>query len=570
MPDSKVGTRSYHALEYEEFLEERRDYDIEAKLISRFVTPGRGVFTTYTRPPKRKFSAVDSINPAAEEALYVLVSALDEGIISTLRPWFNLDPVDRVAKRSFAVKRWFSESQEVLKNHLLASNFYSIMSSWFTEYCAFGNGALLVVDTNTPGTAFKFKNYTYGEYVIGTDDNGEVDRFYSLLFFTPHQLIKKFGKNRLPEKIKELAKEKNAHLQYYTVLHAITEHRYMDKPISSCYFLLDFAGHNKKVLKGDREELEKPILKEGFYERPWGVARMGVIGSDVYGVGRGSKVLPHARRLQEIEKGFLKAVHKTIDPPTTAPSYLRNKLNMLPGARNYVRNSQDKIESAYNINFNFQAAAAAAERIEEHIGRGFFNDIFLTAARDPNASPLKATEVLVKEEEKNLRLGPVVKPIIHDMLRPILSRCLLILARRDALPPIPAELEGLNLDYDITFTGVLAQVQKSIAAKPITNFLGAVSGVASYDQTVLDKVNSDNIVDEFADIYGVPITVLNDDDKVNQIRAERLKQQQEEKRKVEGAMMQKARSEDTLTQSQAAKNYADVGDTLTDVLGEGA
>lgn len=572
MPKSDKETRTYHLQVFEELLEDRSDYDPDAREVSRLIHPGRGVFTTYTKPPKRRYGTVEAINNIAGDASYVLTSALDEGLTSTLREWFDMGLVDPKLRNDMSLKRWIHNVKLILQDQLKLSNFYDVMSSWYPEYLDYGNGPIFVRDTNKPGVALNFQLYTYGEYVIGLDDEGNLNKFYDIIFMKPGQLVSRFGKENVPKEIVELSKEGKKGNVYYTVLHAVYEDDYLDKKVVSSYFLIGVGDHSKVLSKGSKgfKFPEKPLLKEGFYEFPAFVARMNVIGSDVWGVGLGAKALKHVKRLDQLEMGFLKATHKSIDPPTNIPSYMKNTADLLPGGRNYVRSPKDKVTATYDVRFNFEAAILAAERAEKRIEKIYFNDIFLTASRDPNASPLKARQVEEQSGEKTLRLGPIIKPVTSRFLRPMLSRCLNILARRGDLPAPPPGFEDINLDYQVEFTSVLAQVQKSIAAKPMQSFISYVGGVASYYPQAIDKVDIDASIDEMHDITGAPMTILRDEAGVKSIRDGRAKAQAAEKKKEEQAAMSQIQSQGSLDASQTAKNLSDAGANLVDVIGPGA
>lgn len=570
MPELKKGTRSYHQREFEYLLEDRSDYDPDARDVSKFIHPGRGIFSTYTKPPKRRYSTVEAINDVAGEASYVLTSALDEGLTSTLREWFDMGLVNPLLKNNDELKRWINEIKINLQNQLNLSNFYDVMSVFYPEYLDYGNGPILVKDTNKPGVAFNFDMLTYGEYVFGVDDSGTINRFYRIIFFKLHQLVSKFGTKNLPKELKQKWKDNKIENTYYTVLQGIYEEDYLDKPYVSCYFLVNSSDRKGKSNVGGKFVMpETPLLKDGFYEFPVFIARMNIIGSDTIGVGLGVKALKHVKRLNQLEMAFLKATHKTIDPATNIPHYMKNTANLLPGGRNYSRSPKDKITSIYDIKYNFEAALLAMDRAEDRIRRTYFNDLFLTASRDPNASPLKARQVEEQSGEKTLRLGPIIKPLTSQFFRPMLARCLNILARRGDIPPPPPGFEDFNLEYQIEFTSVLAQVQKSIAAKPMQTFLSFAGGVASYKAEALDRVDFDAAIEEMHDITGASMKLLRDDAAVDLIRDNRAKKLAEEKQKEDRAMSAQLQGESILNQSQSAKNMADAGSSLQEIIGPG-
>ena len=72
--------------EFQALLQERNEWDAEAKKISSFIIPGRGIFNNLTRPSKRKLTSPKVVNAVAKDAMRVLTSGLQGGLTSPARP----------------------------------------------------------------------------------------------------------------------------------------------------------------------------------------------------------------------------------------------------------------------------------------------------------------------------------------------------------------------------------------------------------------------------------------------------------------------------------------------------
>ena len=98
------------------------------------------------------------------------------------------------------------------------------------------------------------------------------------------------------------------------------------------------------------------------------------------------------------------------------------------------------------------------------------------------------------------------------------------------LPPPPQELDRANLRVE--YTSILAQAAKATNTRGLEAF-GMFVGRwvrrrwPAEQAGMADKVNWDQMVDEYADAQGVPARVINDDDTVAQQRADAAKQQQQ-------------------------------------------
>lgn len=551
--------------EYNGLVQDRSDWENEAKDISDYLLPGRGVFAFFTKPRRRKLSPVKVINPRAREALRVLTSGLQGGLTSPARPWFKLKFSDSRLSKVQPLKLWLEDCEKKLYSEFAKTNFYPAVHSFYTEFAGFGTGALFVTEGGEK--TFSFHLLTFGEYVFALNADGYVDKFYRVLTYTPRQLKQKFG-DAIPADLARVVEKGEAtqDTTYYTVIHGVYP---LDKPdngrtIKSVYFLLGGMGN---AAKNTTSSSAPAVLKEGlYYEFPVALSRWDVIGVDTYGVGPGSEALPDIKRLQEMEKSFLMATHKDIDPPVNAPARMRGQLNTLPGGRNYYVNPAETINEVYRRRFDYRGVGSAVDRVERRIERVFYNDVFLTASRDPNASPLKATEVNVRDDEKMLRLGPVIERLHTEFLSPLIERCFNIMLRAGKFVQLPPQFAQMVSSYDIELVSPLAQAQKMLAARGVQNLLAFTANVAQFNPGVLDKIDTDAAIDEYADISGAPVTVVVPTEAANAVRQQRAQVQAQKEKMAQNVALAQAQGAGALTQSQVAKNYADAGSSATDAL----
>jgi hypothetical protein len=263
-----------------------------------------------------------------------------------------------------------------------------------------------------------------------------------------------------------------------------------------------------------------------------------------------------------MEKAFLMATHKAINPPLNAPARMRGKLNKLPGGENYYANPAEMVKEMYQVRFDYQGVSAAIERVEQRIQRNFFNDIFLTASRDPNASPLKATQVNVQEQEKMLRLGPVIERLQHEFFQPLIERCFNIMMRKELFPPLPPDLAQIAGDYSISLVSPLATAQRAVALQGINSFMGFLGQAAQFDQRILDNVDSDAAAREYADITGVKIGILRPQKDVDALRKARAEAQAAAQKAQNDAQQAQLQTQLKAEQASTQKTQAEAGQIL--------
>lgn len=549
---------------YQELLNDRSEWDSSWRQVSEWLLPGRGVFQTFTTPRKRKLTNANIVNNTGEEALYDFTAELAGRLTSPDIPWFKLDWPDKQLNAIAPLRNWLMDCSDLLHQYLHSSNFYGVMDPLYNEYVGFATIALYNgEDSETTEAPFRFEVLTVGEYAFSLNHQAKPDMFFRTVFMTERQLYQRFPETVSKEVKKKIENgETGVNSKYVTVLECVYPEKILGKKYTRVFYETNFVG--QRIGMGDANliksgEDKEPLEKKGFNEFPYHIARWGVIGSDTYGLGPGQRAIPHVKRLQEMEKAHLRAVHLEVDPPLNIPTHMYGKVNRLPGGDNYYRNPQEKITRLIEGRTDNQGIQLVKEGIEQQLKKIFFNDLFLTANRNPNATPYKATEVNARESEKLVRLGPVVVRLNNEFFQPLINRCFNICLRKNLFPAFPAGYEKQVDKYRITLISPLAVAQKGVALQGIQTFLGFVGQAAQFDQRALDKVDIDGAIDEFAHITGVNHRVLNDAATVQQIRKGREQQLAQEKAKQEQVTAMQAKSEMDAKAAQAAKAQSEAG-----------
>jgi hypothetical protein len=163
-------------------------------------------------------------------------------------------------------------------------------------------------------------------------------------------------------------------------------------------------------------------------------------------------------------------------------------------------------------------------------------------------SNITAREIQERHEEKLLMLGPVLERLNDELLDPLIDRTFGIMLRRGLIPPPPEELQGMELNVE--YVSVMAQAMKLTGITSIERFMSFAGNLAGVNPGVLDKVDFDQAVDEYANMVGVPPSMIKDDDTVAKIREQRAQQQaamQQAEMAAQGAQTAKTLSETQVT-----------------------
>lgn len=487
---------------------ERKSWESQWKEISEYILPRKGFFEKEKANDGRQKGA-KVLDSTATRALRVLAAGLQGGLTSPARPWFRLGLGESDATNRKDVRNWLTDVEKIMYRALARSNFYSCIHSVYTELAGFGTGLLYCEPDGERGV--RFRCLTAGEYSMSTDMQGRVDSVYREFKMTARQLESRFGKEVLPSGVLSCLQNDRDH--WFDVLHAVQPRNEFNQRKADSR---NMPFESVFILHG----MGNPILSEsGFVENPYMAPRWDTSGVDVYGRSPAMDVLADVKMLMEMSKSQIQAVHLSLRPPMKVPSMYSRRLNLLPGGQNPVEhNLQDSISPLYQINADLNGVSAKIADVRGAVREGFFNDIFLMMAGTDRRN-ITATEVAERHEEKLIQLGPVIERQHTELLDPLLDRLFGILNRAGVLPEAPPAIRGLDLKID--YISVLAQAQKMVGTGAIRELASFVGQLSTVNHEVLDKVDMDKAVDEYAELIGVASGLVRSDVEVAKFRKAR-------------------------------------------------
>lgn len=484
--------------------------------LSRFIQPRRARFLLSDRNRGDRRDS-DIINGTARRAVRILSSGMMAGITSPARPWFRLTTPDAGLSESSNVRSWLHAVEERLRIAFARSNVYNSLHGVYEDLGQFGTSALLVGEDAEDG--LRGYNLPIGQYALATSERGAVDTVYRKFSMTVAQLVRKFGREACSERVRT-AFERGQFDTWMEVLHVI-EPNFDMKHGKAGPAGMAFRSAWMEV-SGDATT---GFLREGgFEEFPVMAPRWDVIGEDAYGSSPGMDALGDTKALQLLERRKAQAVDKVVNPPMRAPSSLLNgRASLLPGDVTYVDVVQGGQQFAPAQEVPPAAIAVFGEEIRRHesrINAAFYADLWLMLAEGAGGQ-MTAREVAERHEEKMLQLGPVLERLQDELLDPLIDRAFSVLFRGGQLPPPPPELQGMKLRVE--YISVLAQAQKLLGTASVERLASFAGSLAAARPDVLDKLNVDAMVEEYAAMLGTKPDLLVPSDVVEAKRAERAR-----------------------------------------------
>lgn len=512
--------------------QERQSFYSEWMELAKFINPRIARF--YNSQVNQKQATTEILDSAATVALRTLGSGMMAGLTSPARPWFVLSTVDKITALTQAEKEWLYYVEQLIRSVFAKSNLYNTLPIAYASLGLFGTSAFSVLED--PDDIIRCYSFPVGSFSLAQNSRQRIDTIYREMKMTVGQLVDEFGIDKCSENVKNAFDNDNLE-NWVEVVHAIEPRKVFNRskknskemPFSSVWY-------EKANTSGD-------LLREsGFKTFPVMAARWSVNGEDIYGDSPGMVALPDVKQLQSMVKRSLQAIDKKVNPPMLADASLRTtRTSSLPGDVTYIANLSTSggkgFTPAYDVNISINELEQKIQETRNRISRIFFEDMMAMFATG-DTSQMTAREVEERHQEKLLVLGPVMERLNDEMLSPLITRTFEILQERGLIPEPPLSLQGAPLQVE--YISVMAQAQKMVGTGAIERLSGFVGNLAGVRPDVLDKIDFDHMVDEYAGMLGASPKVITSDDVVKQVRQGRAQAAQAEKMAAMAQPLQQA------------------------------
>lgn len=496
----------------------RQPYEADAREIARNAQPFRSRFLSTATNKNARESNLGMYQGPGIRAARTLTGGMTSGLSSSSRPWFKLATYDAAMMEDQEVKEWLTETERRMYAFLAGTNFYGAAKTGYSELGLFGTEACVMVEHPKLGAVCHA--LTFGEYWIATSDANVVDTLYRRVPMTVMQAMQSFGREAVSERVRS-AYDSSNYEDLVEVIHAIEPN--VDRDPSK------LSARNKpwRSVWWDEQDGGDRVLREsGFDEQPFWAPRWDTTGSDAWGYSPGMEALPDLRELQLQKKRKGEATDFHVKPEIVVNSSV--KLKRQPG--NVVSAAgidKDSVLVPYQV--PYQAISAIREDINDCIqavNEAFYADLFMAITNMQGIQPRNIEEIASRNEEKMTQLGPVIDRVNNEKLKVAIDRTFGIMARGGLLPPVPEALS--DVDLKIEFVSILTQMQRMVGIGQIERTAGFVGNLAAAFPEATDKLNVDEMIDEYADRAGTPSKIIRSDDDVAAIRESRAQAQQAE------------------------------------------
>ena len=462
------------------------------------------------------------------------------GLSSPNRPWLSFSFADDELNDYQPAGVWLDQLEKLIYAMFDASNFYQVARQNYGEMARFGPAAGIM--TEHPLEIAPCLPLPVGSYWLGLNDAFKVDTLLREVPLTVSQVVQKFvarpGQKMDWSVVDPRIKNKWDASNYGHIV----EVWQLIEPGPGGKF--DSIMWDKNDQRGN-----KLLEARSYNEQPFWGPRWDTRGHGGYGRGVGHDALADMRELAMQAKSKRELTDLIRKPPTVGPA---RDLDMRPGAHTYVADMSTNLAAQPIYKVDPQALAQVREdiaNIKEAIDRLTYADLFMAITNMPGVQPRNVEELIKRDEEKLTQIGPVVEMVNDDMLPIAVERMIGIARRGNLLPEAPEELQGRELKVE--FVSVLAMAQKMLGLSTTERVVGFVGSLGSvFGPQVLDKIDPDEIIDDYAERANLPAKAVRDKATVEKLRQERQSQEQAER-----ALMAAQPAKDA---TQAALNIAEM------------
>lgn len=510
----------------------RSEREDEWRQIIRFVAPRRGRLNVTDKTSGRSRHQ-SIINNVATQSVRTLAHGLAANVISPAYPWFRFNPDDPELAEYGSVRTWLDLLERKVSKILFASGFYPAATIELFELANFGTCAL--GQERDYDTVARWHPWTVGEYYVATDHRGRPSTVYREIQMTVESMLGFFGM-QCSRTVREQYDRGNLDTKY-TVRQAIEP---MGPRFASLPYLSRWKYGSLYWDPADNEGKNKFLKIGGSNLCQAHVARWEHCPPDAYGNSPVMEALGDIKSLQRVEQRLLQGVGNKMNPAMQGPATamaggINSPLDAAPGSYNPVQGLLEIKPLVDPRAIQLNDAQWYHQVLENRIKETCFVDLFRMLELI-DRKEITATEVAERQQEKLLQIGPPLTNVNTEYLNPIIdsivdevfqaSEPMWARGEPGMLPIPPQELQGMELQ--VKYTSLLQQAQEAVRAGPIHRLMAFVGSYAGIFPEITDKVDSDQMVDELGQAWGVAPTVIRDDSAVQQSRMARAEQQAEQ------------------------------------------
>ena len=481
--------------------------------IGKLILPSRGLFKGEETECLRD---ANLFNPAAQRALRKAAAGMTQAIPPASNPWFRHAFLSRDDREVTYANEFVDAVDSRIRSVLSDGGFYQAIHAFNKELLGFG--CALIYCEESLKTVARFSCQTCGTYAVALDAERMLSCVVRRLRMTPTEMRERFGEDNLSSVTRELLKTKPyGPVDVVHIVRKRTDGDVRRKDSRNMPFASYWYEENGEGLLNESGFRSMP-----FFFTTWEDAR------GIYGTGPGDDALADQKGIEAWERRKAVGIEKMIDPPLLAPGTLKRHVRAAPGetVSDTAFGQSNGLRPLYEVNFG-----TAVQYVQEEINQiamrledVMMANIFANMALETRPSNITAYEYMDRRRRSAELMGPTVSSYEPRVLSPLIERVYMLLDDVGLLPLLP---DGLSewATLDVSYQSPMAQMLEQSGAVATAQFMEQIAPLVQIVPAIMDKINTDQMIDELAPRMGVPASIINSDEQTAAIRQQRAEAQ---------------------------------------------
>lgn len=504
----------------------RHNWDTHWTEIAERIWPAADDFITERHPGERRSDKIYDATGAL--ALEKFSAALESLLTPRQQRWHSLKSSNDDLNEIPEVKEFFEGCVKTLfrMRNSPRAGYYSQVSENYKNLGAFGN-ACTFIDEPMDAAEIRYSQCSIGDCYIAVNPARRVDTMFKEYKLTPkaaHQLWGDDPNAELPPCVTSAVDQPQKEYEELDFLHVVMPNMDYDAERVDAKGMPWVSYH---ISCKDKQL----ISTGGYHEFPYIYSRYTVNSTEIYGRSPAMLVLPAIKMAQEIQKTFIRAGHKVVDPPLLVHDdgvigHGSQAIRLTPGGINYggVDAQGRRLIVPLETGARLDLTEGMLEKEREVINDAFLVTLFQILVDTPT---MTATEALMRAQEKGQLLAPMVGRQQSEFLGPQIEREFHIAYRLGMLPDMPGVLVEAQEDYDIAYESPATRMQRSEELAGTMRTIEAVLPYAQVNPAILEKFDWEFIAELGQEVNGAPSGILRSREEYGQIIQQQQQQQQE-------------------------------------------
>tara|TARA_R110000782_G_scaffold256878_1_gene346101 strand:- start:1582 stop:3243 length:1662 start_codon:yes stop_codon:yes gene_type:complete len=437
----------------------------------------------------------------------ILSNTLHSMMTNPSQIWFELNAQNKKINEVPAVRKWLQELAEKMTQILNGTNFQAQVHEVYLDLGSLGTGVLGIYEDDD--NVMRFDSKPIYHFYIRENSKGIVDEISYIDEMTVENAFEKFGEESFGAEAEQLMKDPG---KLTKIMNFILPRAVEDR--------LGF-GSKSHPFASYHIYCDKPMVlqEKGYKEFPFVVPRWMKLSDEMYGRSPSMKALPDIKMLNAMMKTTIRGAQKIVDPILLVPDDgLLGRVNAIPGGQIPYRAGTDDRVSALQTGGDPGLGVEIIKDVRGRVKEHYFVDQFQLR----EGPQMTATEVNARVEMQLRLLGPILGRLHFEFLKPMVSRMLNIMQRKNLLPENPPpELTENDLDLEVFFTSQIAKAQRAGEANGLLEFLQSVQPIIDFDPEAADVIDIDATIRKIAILKGVSEDIFRPLEDIEKLREAR-------------------------------------------------